>query len=197
MFIFRPPAMLAVVALFFALYARGDQVLGPAADRNGRQEIISAAPIDVEQAEPAATVVRPDLDEILKTALDTRSDGAAGIVNFLTLGSELDADSEIYDIEFADQDAGGEVVTVAKRSKTGIGDLLAPSGMFLLGTALAIFAFLSRSKRHHSRRAYYSRHSVVALPRSRTPLQTSPSAGSCKPNPHENSVHSSPRKRLA
>jgi hypothetical protein len=116
----------------------------------------------------------------------------------MTFGSVLDADAEIYDIEIPDEHAGGEAVTVAGHGKAGIGDLLAPSSMLLLGTALASFAFLTRRKRHHSRRLYFSKHSVVALPPSRIPsLQTSPSADSCEPNPRENSAHSSPRKRLA
>jgi hypothetical protein len=162
MSIFCPTAMLGVIALFFALStARGDQVQGAAADRDGRQEIISAAPTDAEQAEAAAIVVRSDLDEILKAALDIRNDDAAGIINFnfLTFGSELDANSEIYDIEIAEQDTVGEVVTGTGRRKAGIGDLVAPSSMLFLGTALATFAFLTRRKRHHLRRAYFSKHS--------------------------------------
>ena len=199
MAIFRPILAIGIVSFLFAFSAaHADQVLGAAADRDGRREITAVAATDLDQLEAAAIVVRADSDAILKTALAIPSDGAAGIMNFLTFGSEEHPDAEIYDIEISDPDTGGEVVTVAGHRKAGIGDLVAPSSMLLVGTALASFAFLTRRKRRHSRRAYFSKHSIVTLPRSRTASpQTSRSADSCEPNPRENSAHSSPRTRLA
>jgi hypothetical protein len=177
--------IIGIVALFFALAtARADKA----------EDVIIVAPADYDQAEASAVDIGSLGDILTPAELDS----------LLNAGSGLGAAAETLDLnilEVADQDADAEILTLAgpgKVNTVGLRDVLPPAGLLVLGTALTSFAFLTRRRRHHSRRIYYSTRSVIARPPSKIPpLQTSPSADSCEPNPRENSVHSSPRRRLA
>ncbi|MBI2679861.1 MAG: hypothetical protein HYX25_02500 [Candidatus Solibacter usitatus] len=191
-----------MVALFFAVAsARADQDLDvlAAKDRDGRQEITTAAAADSDQANLPAIVVRVDWDGILSAATGISLDTSAGILNFLSFDSQVLDGAEVDDLDISPPSA--RVAAGARRNKSwmgAIGGVLAPASLVLTGTALASFAFFARRKPRPSRRLYYSKHSLVARPPARIPTpQTSPCAGSCEPSRRENSVHSSPRKRLA
>ena len=194
---YRLSATIGIVALLFALStARADKDFRVHADA---EDVTQAVASDNDQANVSTLAMGAELAGMVTQAERDISDNLSQIINFLPSGSGLDTLAENLDLDI--QQTSGDILTLAGQGKggaAGLRDIVAPAGLFLLGTALTTFAFFTRSTQNHSHRAYFSRHSFIALPPSKArSLRTSPSADSSGPNPRENNVHSSPRRRLA
>lgn len=188
-------ALLLVPAILLA-----DQDLRASLDEAAAlsEDITAAVVTDSDHSESPFMEKGSNFRDILAPSESDIPDvGASEMTNILDGARGLEA-INIYDLDVTPQPAS-TAATVPGVSKTaGLPDMLVPSLLLLLGTALTTFAFFTRRTQNHSRRAYFSRHFFIARPPSRSrSLRTSRSAGSSAPSPSENTGHSLPRKRLA